>query len=96
MSGPQHLDVDNHPKVTKAMRLYDEYLTDDEKRTLYRTAVIAAVSAEQENYYGNRLTLWAGGVTTFIAMHSHPEIQAEIRAAKAQLEAGIRQGGGPR
>lgn len=72
---------DDHPKVAQAMRLYDEIFTDEEKRNVYRSAILAAVSAGKERFEGDRLRRWAQATIVSIDVHSRPEIREAIREA---------------
>lgn len=82
----------DHPKVVRAMRLYDEILDDTEKRNVYLTSVRAAVSAEEEGFYGNRLTQWAESMTGFVVHYSHQEHREAVRAARNRPPAGPEDG----
>lgn len=106
------LDIaEDHPKVVRAMRLYDEILTDDEKRNIFLNSIREAVAAEQEGYYGNRMTRWAESLNVSIVMWSDQGYREAIRDAKTRpapryedcldvadvlVELGLREGGGAR
>lgn len=84
MSTPRRLKADvpsDHPRVVMAMNLYDEILTDEEKRNVHLTAVIAAVSAVAEQFEGDRLRVWAESMAGWIVLHSDPKAREAIRAA---------------
>jgi hypothetical protein len=80
----------DHPDILNAMRLYDEVLNEEERRSCYLTAMRAAFTAEAEGFRGDWLRLWAESMVGMVLGEVYqPGLREKLRnAPKTVREAG--------